>query len=221
MKSEIVRTLDGSDTLYNSQVDDHYHSINGAIGESKHIFISAGLLSLEKDVLSVFELGFGTGLNALLTAFEAGKNNLIIHYSSIEKYPLDNKLAARLNYPGIIGGDSGVIYNKIIEAPWDVETAISPNFYLEKIKGGIEEFITEKMFDLVYFDAFGPEKQPEMWSGEIISKISSMMKPASVFVTYSSRGELKRLLKSLNFTVKHLPGPPGKREFTRAIKEIM
>ena len=141
------------------------------------------------------------------------------YISSVEKYPLDYETISALNYPDILGGDAGSIYKKINRAPWEKMTEISPFFSIKKISADIRVFHTGELFNLVYFDAFGPEKQPEMWTREVISLVASFMGKNSVFVTYSARGELKRVLKSLGFSVEHLPGPPGKREFTRAIKD--
>lgn len=219
MGIEIKETLDGSHTLYNSEVNDHYHSVNGALGESKHIFIRYGLHSLKGASLSVFEIGFGTGLNALLTALEAQKMMTRIKYTSIEKYPLAPALVSGLNYPQLLGGESSLLYDNITAAPWGEDYQISDHFTIHKIEGDIISFCTDLKYDIVYFDAFGPDKQPALWSSEVISKVCDSIRMGGIFVTYSAKGDLKRILGSNGFRVEHLPGPPGKREITRATRE--
>lgn len=215
---KIIKTLDGSHTLFNEVIGDHYHSTYGAIMESMHIFINSGLLSIRSDHIDIFEAGYGTGLNALLTLVEAERNNISVHYTSIEKYPLESDIAPKLNYCDFTGDQFISAYSLMNLAPWDIDVVVSQNFILKKIKGDLAEFTTTAAYDLVYWDAFGPDKQPEMWTPQIISKVAGMIRPGGVFVTYSAKGELKRILKSCGLNVEHLPGPPGKREFTRAIR---
>ncbi|MEZ5000979.1 MAG: tRNA (5-methylaminomethyl-2-thiouridine)(34)-methyltransferase MnmD [Bacteroidales bacterium] len=212
------RTLDGSDTLFSHEFDDHYHSTNGAIGESAHIFIKGGLLACGKDEISVFEVGFGTGLNALLTALSANEKEITVHYTAIEKYPLREELVSGLNYCDILGGDSAGIYNAITGSPWGKPFPVSKFFSITRIEDDLLSYIPTETYDLVYFDAFGPEKQPEMWTDEVIRKVAGAIREGGVFVTYSARGSLRRTLQSCGFATERLPGPPGKREFTRATR---
>lgn len=215
----IKETLDGSLTLYNSEVGDHYHSTNGAIGESRHIFISGGLLTLQLKEIDIMEIGFGTGLNALLTAIEAEKQNISIVYTAIEKFPLPASVTNRLNYDSMLSGEDGVSPGVLInDAPWNKPVTVTERFTLEKINADLLAWDTERKFDLVYFDAFAPGMQPEMWSGDTIGKVAKWIRPGGVFVTYSARGALKRELKMNGFNVFHPPGPPGKREYTRAVR---
>lgn len=218
MDTKLILTQDGSHTLYVPGMDEHYHSRFGALTESKHIFINAGLASLPPGDISVLEVGFGTGLNALLTALHAGREKIRVSYTTLEKYPLDKSLVSSLNY-GTLAGKSGVeLFRAIHEIPWNTPVAITEWFTLEKRLTDLTIEAPEGVYDLVFFDAFEPDKQPEMWTEEIFHRIASATHAGSVFVTYSAKGNLKRMLRSMEFEVEHLPGPPGKRVFTRAVK---
>ena len=216
---ELRVTGDGSHTLYVPALDEHYHSHFGALTESKHIFIDAGLASLTSKKVSILEVGFGTGLNALLTAMHASDNQVTIHYVTLEKFPLDPSLLFRLNYPAMTGAGGRELFEAIHNAPWEKPVKLTPWFTLEKRLLDLTSMSVEGLYDLVYFDAFGPGKQPEMWSREVMQKITAVTHPGTVFVTYSAKGELKRTLRSLGFEVVLLPGPPGKRVMTRAVKK--
>jgi tRNA U34 5-methylaminomethyl-2-thiouridine-forming methyltransferase MnmC len=216
--NQLFRTEDGSHTIFVPEMNEHYHSIHGAVQESMHIFINSGFNFCTSDPLDIFEVGFGTGLNALLTAVESKKSNRIINYSAIEKYPVETNLLNKLNYSHFAGDSGKEIFPNIHSAEWGCKTQITENFYLNKIKGDLTVSIPEGNFNLIYFDAFGPDKQPEMWSKDIFEMISSMTMKAGVLVTYSAKGEVKRNLKACGFEVTLLPGPPGKRQIIRAIK---
>lgn len=218
METKLIITADGSHTLYVPGMDEHYHSRFGALTESKHIFIDAGLASLPTGDISVLEVGFGTGLNALLTALHAGREKIRVSYTTLEKFPLDPSLVNRLNYGTLAGEGGGELFAAIHQAPWNTPAAITEWFTLEKRQTDLTTEAPTGVYDLVYFDAFGPDKQPEMWSEEVIQRIASATHPGSVFVTYSAKGALKRMLRSVGFDVEHLPGPPGKRVFTRAVR---
>jgi len=218
MKAEIRITEDGSHTLYVPALDEHYHSHFGALTESKHIFIGTGLSSLKSNKVSILEVGFGTGLNALLTSMYAEDNQVTIDYVALEKYPVDPTLLFQLNYPALTGATSRELFEAIHDAAWEKPVKLTPWFTLEKRLMDLTTSKVEGLFDLVYFDAFGPDKQPEMWSREVMLKITAVTHPGTVFVTYSAKGELKRTLRALGFEVAHLPGPPGKRVITRAVK---
>jgi tRNA U34 5-methylaminomethyl-2-thiouridine-forming methyltransferase MnmC len=216
---EIKVTADGSHTLYVPSLNEHYHSHFGAITESKHIFIDAGLASLSGDTVSILEVGFGTGLNALLTAIHAGEYKTRISYTTLEKYPLDPSIVRQLNY-GLLAGRKGQqLFDAIHDAPWGTLVNITEWFSLNKT---ITDLTTEDprgLFDLIYYDAFGPDKQPDMWTIEVMRKIAAVSRPGTVLVTYSAKGKLKRILRELGFKVTLLPGPPGKRVITRAVKQ--
>lgn len=214
----ILKTADGSDTIFVPELNEHYHSVYGAINESEHIFIKGGLLHCKADPVRIFEAGFGTGLNALLTLLNSEVSGRMIQYTTIEKYPLGSDITGTLNYP-VLSGDAGrTRFNAIHDAGWGEECFINKNFSLLKINADLTEYVPDSVYDLVYFDAFGPCKQPEMWTPGIFDKIGEMMAEGGIFVTYSARGEVKRNLRRNGFTVELLPGPPGKRQFIRAVK---
>jgi len=216
---ELRVTSDGSHTLYVPSLDEHYHSHYGAITESGHIFINAGLATLKSSKVNLLEIGFGTGLNALLTAIYAGDNKINITYVTIEKYPLNPSLLSRLNYGSLTGEEGPALFKALHSAPWDEPVKLTPWFTIEKTLSDLTVMNIEGLYDLVYFDAFGPDKQPEMWGREVMQKIAAVTRPGSVFVTYSAKGELNRTLRDLGFEVTLLPGPPGKRVMTRAVKK--
>ncbi|MBI5219315.1 MAG: tRNA (5-methylaminomethyl-2-thiouridine)(34)-methyltransferase MnmD [Bacteroidia bacterium] len=222
MQKEFKITGDGSHTLYVPELNEHYHSTHGAIRESSHIFIHAGLKSIDisSDPINILEIGFGTGLNALLTFLEAKKNNQTIYYTGIEAHPLDRSVYEKLNYCSLIR-EAGLktIFLKLHEAEWDETECISEKFILEKIHRKIEDFIPDNnRYNIVYFDAFSPAVQPDIWTEEIFKKIAKSMLPGGILVSYSTKGDVKRALKASGFTIKKLPGPKGKREILRAVK---
>jgi len=214
-------TEDGSHSLQVPDMDETYHSSHGAIQESNHVFIKNGLEywvdnNIGKD-LNIFEVGFGTGLNALLALQKAEQINLKINYTSIELYPLNSDLTNQLNYTEKLGFDKA-IFNKLHSCNWNESVDITPHFNLQKIKASFQKKLTDSTFDLIFYDAFAPSKQPEMWDYSLIEKCCQMLNNNGVFVTYSARGQLKRDLKQAGFTVESLPGPPGKFEMVRAVK---
>lgn len=221
MKSlEIILTADGSHSIRVPELNENYHSKFGAITESEHIFINAGLLSVAENIttINILEVGFGTGLNALLTYYAAIKKNLYINYTAIELYPLEWSLAKTLNYTTIINNSNAdKIFQKLHLAEWDKKISVSDKFKIEKIHQNLTDYIPQRRsFDLIYFDAFGPDVQPELWSEQIFEKLAISLKPGGRLVTYSTKGDVKRALKKNNFTIEKLPGPPGKREIIRA-----
>jgi tRNA U34 5-methylaminomethyl-2-thiouridine-forming methyltransferase MnmC len=217
--TELKHTADGSHTLYVPALDEHYHSLFGALTESRHIFISAGLATVGRQNIEVLEVGFGTGLNALLTALYAAEHQLHVTYTSLEKYPLEQPVIDTLNYGSITGERGQKTFEAIHEALWGIEVNINEWFTLKKIESDLTRYDPEGIFDLIYFDAFGPDKQPEMWSEEVMQRITAVTQPGTVLVTYSAKGSLKRMLKALGFDITLLPGPPGKRVMTRAVKK--
>jgi tRNA U34 5-methylaminomethyl-2-thiouridine-forming methyltransferase MnmC len=216
---EIKVTADGSHTLYVPSLDEHYHSHFGAVTESKHIFIGAGLGSICIDDISILEVGFGTGLNALLTALYAEDKHINVSYVTLEKYPLSIAIIEALNYRSLAGPAGERIFDAIHTAPWETEVNVTPWFTMHKREMDLTTMTPEGVYDLVYFDAFGPDKQPDMWTVEVMRKIAAVTHPGTVLVTYSAKGDLKRMLRELGFEVKLLPGPPGKRVMTRAVKK--
>jgi len=216
--AEIVRTEDGSDTLYVPELDEHYHSVHGAIRESEHIFIGSGFNFLKTDPLRILEIGFGTGLNALLTCIYAERLNRKVNYTSTEKYPLHPDIISSLNYPGILKGGSRRLFDLIHGCRWNSFVRITDNFLLKKIECDFVSFKIEGTYDLIYFDAFGPDKQPEMWSDDIFDRIGKVCCTNGVLVTYSVKGSVRRSLARSGFNITLLPGPPGKRQILRAVK---
>lgn len=214
----IIKTEDGSDTLYVPRLDEHYHSVHGAIQESEHIFIGSGFSFSKADPVRILEIGFGTGLNALLTCIYSEKAKRKVYYTSVEKYPLNPVVTASLNYSGILKGGSKTIFDKIHGCAWNSFEQIIDCFFLNKIEGDLVSLKIEGTYDLVYFDAFGPDKQPEMWSDEIFAKIGEAVCSDGILVTYSVKGSVQRRLKNTGFIVTLLPGPPGKRQILRAVK---
>jgi tRNA U34 5-methylaminomethyl-2-thiouridine-forming methyltransferase MnmC len=216
--NQIITTTDGSHTLYVPELDEHYHSVHGAIQESEHVFVKAGYDYCQADPVYIFEVGFGTGLNAFLTALRCLQGKREVFYTAVEKYPLGENIIEKLNYPQLAGDEGKDIFKSVHASEWGVMTEVSPKFNLNKIYGDLTNLTPGGQYDLIYFDAFGPDKQPGMWTPEIFKKISDVVKPGGILVTYSVKGEVKRNLRSAGFNVKLLPGPPGKRQILRAIK---
>ena len=239
MERIIERTEDGSATLFVPELNEHYHSVKGARTESQHIFIDMGLKASAAIRPRVLEIGFGTGLNALLTLETAGQEKRAVHYTGIELSPLSWEEVDVLNY------SDHPLFMELHTAPWDTDVNITPYFTLHKIQGDVNKVISgERLgisdkspinhsslianplsltpnpyFDLVYFDAFAPEKQPEMWSEELFRNIYACMNANGILTTYCAKGVIRRLLQAVGFTVERLPGPPGgKREILRATK---
>jgi len=215
---KIIITDDGSHSLLNEVLDETYHSRHGAVQESRHVFIEQGFNYLQAKqkpgTISVLEVGFGTGLNALLTIGEATKNKINVSYTSLETFPLGRDVWECLNYP-----DSFNLFHALHMAEWQKWQEVNSYFRMLKLEKSLLSVDLEPMqFDLIYFDAFAPSKQPEMWQLPVLEKVINTLKSDGVFVTYCAKGQLKRDLKSLGLTVQSLPGPPGKREMVRALK---
>lgn len=223
----MITTDDGSHSLYVPHLDETYHSSFGAITESEHIFIGAGLnhycqSNPQTSQVSIFELGFGTGLNALLSYRYALQNHISINYISIERDPLPLDFAMTLNYPDFIDfGNSSDVYRKIHESSWDQSIQLSDLFLLEKIYMPVERYEgKQNLADVIYYDAFAPGIQPDIWSREILRMIYSITKNGGMLVTYCAQGQFRRDLKAVGFDVEKLPGPPGKKEIVRAVKNV-
>jgi tRNA U34 5-methylaminomethyl-2-thiouridine-forming methyltransferase MnmC len=217
---EIITTADGSHTLRNPELNETYHSVHGALRESLHVFIDCGLAHcIERHQLrdvSILEVGFGTGLNALLAFQYAVRNKIRIHYTTIEPFPLTEDIWSQLNYTG--GDEDRERFRAIHQAQWAETVQLSPDFSLFKAKSSLEQVQLARTYHVIFFDAFAPGKQPELWSLEALAKVITYLKPGGIFVTYSAKGQLKRDLKSLGMTVETLPGPPGKKEMVRGVR---
>jgi len=219
MKRELRQTADGSHTLYVPALQEHYHSINGALQESNHIFIKYGLNAVTKTNISILEVGFGTGLNASLSASKAASNNLTIQYTALEKYPLESAEIQALNYPSLVNTEGfAELFLSIHQSPWGKNVLVAPGFSILKHQIDLADFSAHEEFDVIYFDAFAPAVQPELWTAGIFSQMFKALKPKGILVTYCAQGQVKRNMKAAGLTIERLPGPPGKREITRARK---
>ena len=218
MQTELKITEDGSHTLFVPGIDECYHSTHGAIQESKHIFIEAGLKLCQKNEIRILEIGFGTGLNAFLTLLEAERSEKEIYYTTLELYPVEIEKALQLNYPEQLAPEKRQAFEKMHTAEWNVEISITPFFKLKKLEADFTGSILKDNYDVIYFDAFSPEKQPEMWSRELFEKIYSHCNQGAVLTTYCAKGIVRRAMQTAGFLVERLPGPPGKREILRGRK---
>ena len=216
---ELIVTGDGSHTIFIPEINEQYHSVKGAITESEYVYIDKGFRFCKVKNPTVFEVGFGTGLNCLLTLAEATRSQRHTKYISIEKYPLEKELIQKLNYESLVPG-TGDFWEKIHFAPWNEATEISKYFTLQKIKADLIDYQFENRdkADVVYFDAFGPDKQPEMWTPAVFLSIYNLSSENGIFVTYSAKGEVRRQLAACGFAMERLPGPPGKNQMLRGIK---
>lgn len=216
---KLEQTADGSYTLYVPELDEHYHSVKGALTESQHIFIDMGLKHSSVPAPRILEIGLGTGLNCFLTLLNAEESRRTIHYTGIERYPLDMEIIDRLDYPKLIGKGHEADYRAIHEAPWEEDATLSPWFTLHKTEGDFTRYAFEKGYDIIYFDAFAPEKQPEMWEQSLFDKLYQVLNDGGILTTYCAKGVVRRMLQAAGFVVERLPGPPGgKREILRATK---
>lgn len=221
IKREFKKTGDGSQTIYLPDLDETYHSVHGAIQEAKHVFIQQGLQHFHEkntnnDPIHILEMGLGTGLNAFLAAIWAAENNRQVIYCGIEAFPVDIEMNRAMDYPKSLGHSQ--LFETLITAPWEESISLSNNFQLLKIERHFEEFQAENAFDVLFYDAFGPRAQEEMWNEAVIAHACHFLKPGGIFVTYCAKGQLRRDLKNLNLLTERLPGPPGKREMTRATR---
>jgi len=220
MNSELRITSDGSHTLFVPEIDECYHSSHGAIQESRHIFIEAGLKQCAKSEIKVLEIGFGTGLNAFLTLIEAEKTQTQIHYTSLELFPVEVEKALQLNYADGYSPEIRNYFELLQTSPWNTKVQISPNFSLEKIEADFTTVAFSDKYVVIYFDAFSPEKQPEMWSLQQFEKIAKQCNPGAILTTYCAKGIVRRAIQAAGFTMERLPGPPGKREILRGTFQL-
>ena len=216
----IEQTADGSRTLYVPELDEHYHSVKGALTESQHIFIDMGLKHCPLNAPRILEIGLGTGLNCFLTLLTAEEEKRHIHYTGIERFPLNMEVIRELDYPSLIGRGHEEDYFHIHQAPWEEDAVLSPWFTLHKIEGDFTSYTFEKGYDIIYFDAFAPEKQPEMWNQALFDGLFNVLNEGGILTTYCAKGVVRRMLQAAGFIVERLPGPPGgKREILRATKQ--
>jgi tRNA U34 5-methylaminomethyl-2-thiouridine-forming methyltransferase MnmC len=220
MKHEIIITQDGSSSIYIPELDETYHSKFGAIQEAKHVFIKNGLdLFEDGSEISILEIGFGTGLNALITLLEAEKRNLKINYVGVEAYPIALDEIAQLNYvTQLESPEKQVDFEKMHTSTWEEKTSINSNFTLTKRKLSFADISDENTFDLIYFDAFGFTVQPELWNEVIFEIMYKSLKNRGILTTYACRTSIKKAMQHAGFQTLKLPGAPGKREMLKALK---
>jgi tRNA U34 5-methylaminomethyl-2-thiouridine-forming methyltransferase MnmC len=209
---EIETTADGSATLRSPLHGDTYHSLRGAVGEARHVFIDAGFSQTTTDSVKIFELGLGTGLNVWLTLLEARREGRSVEYTAVELYPVPCEVAARLGYT------DDPRFMALHTAPWGEWSEPAEGFRLLKLHADFADTNFTTKFDVVYWDAFAPGTQPELWTPELFAHIHRAMAPGGVLVTYSSKGDVRRALQAAGFEVERLPGALGKRHMLRAIK---
>ncbi len=218
---QIIITQDGSPTIRLEDEGVTYHSRYGAVQESQHVFIEAGLYykAVTNKDLNILEVGFGTGLNTFLTCLEVDRLNLNVHYTALDTNPLTEELFTMLNYATFLQEPStNELFLKLHRCDWEKENLIGKGFKLLKKNFKAEEWRSENSYDLIYYDAFAPGSQPELWTPQVMQNMYDSLKEGGVLVTYSAKSAFKRTLKNAGFEVEALPGPPGKREMTRAIK---
>jgi tRNA U34 5-methylaminomethyl-2-thiouridine-forming methyltransferase MnmC len=224
LKREIIETADGSSTIYLPELNEHYHSKHGAIQEAQHVFIKMGLLEVisrtNLSKISILEIGFGTGLNALVTWQQIQNENISLNYTGVEAYPVLEEEVANLNFPEELSEINGRSFFTALHAgSWEETHKLSGNFTLTKQKKFFHEIDDKSQYDLIYFDAFGARVQPELWTEDIFNKMFAAMKANAVLVTYAAKGSVRRAMQTAGFIVERLPGPPGKREMLRALKK--
>ena len=221
---KLITTEDGSHSLFVPDLKETYHSFHGALQESRHVFIEKGLSDYNEKFnaisIQVLEIGLGTGLNALLTAEWAQVNQVAVEMISIEAYPIPSDMVTKLNYPALLGKDhADEWFQSIHGTPWETRSEIHPLFHLRKVNSKLESYpLPSQQFQVIFFDAFAPNKQAELWELDILGKIYNSQATNSYFVTYCAKGQLKRDLKSLGYEVETLEGSPGKKEMVRAVK---
>ena len=223
MAAEIITTKDGSHTLYVPDLHEYYHSVYGAIQESQHVYIKAGLEAVKQEQINILEVGFGTGLNALLTFFHARLAGTVIHYHAYEPFPLPAEIWQKLNYDTLTKGlQDTTLFHRIHQSPCKTTVSLSSGFNFIKLYEKIEHAeLPGNFFDLIYFDAFAPAVQPELWTIHVFKKLFEATAVNGILVTYSAMGEVRRNLKKAGYAVERLAGPPGKREMLRAQKVIL
>ncbi|WP_298733031.1 tRNA (5-methylaminomethyl-2-thiouridine)(34)-methyltransferase MnmD [uncultured Chitinophaga sp.] len=225
MERHISITADGSHTLAIPGLQVTYHSTHGAIQESMHVFIRTGLQSLPgtQPVLRVFEMGFGTGLNAMLTLQEAAAQRQEVYYETVELYPLSTAEVQLLNYNVLLNSAGEYCPLEALHAaPWGVDARVTPLFTLHKKQQSLFEYLespAQQPFHLIYFDAFDPAAQPELWSQPVFEQLYARLYEGGALVTYCSKGVVRRAMQTAGFMVEKLPGPPGKREIVRAVRK--
>ena len=218
MKREILITSDGSSTIHLPDWDEQYHSKNGSINETYHVFINSGLKEVLSDEVSILEIGFGTGLNCFITYLESKR---LIDYVGVEAYPVIAEEVEKMNFIAVLDAEKDrTVFSKIHNVSWNEKHQITNDFSLTKRKQFFEDIDDKDTFNLIYFDAFGARVQPQLWTEDIFLKMYNALKNDGILVTYSAKGSVRRAMQAVGFVVERLPGPPGKREMLRARKVV-
>jgi tRNA U34 5-methylaminomethyl-2-thiouridine-forming methyltransferase MnmC len=222
LKRHIITTKDGSKTIHIPEWNEQYHSTHGAIQEARHVYLQMGFyyfLAQNKNTdVAILEMGFGTGLNALLTMLEAQKNKVQVSYTAIEAFPVEETVYKQLNYAEQVCISSST-FIELHKSNWEETIAISPYFKLTKQNMFFEDIRETDQYNIIYFDAFGARVQPELWTAAIFKKMYLALKPNGILVTYAAKGSVRRAMQQVGFLVERLPGPPGKREMLRGTRE--
>ena len=218
MKREILVTSDGSTTIHLPELDEQYHSKNGSINETYHVFINSGLKLVSSEKVAILEIGFGTGLNCFITYLESKR---LIDYVGVEAYPVIAEEVEKMNFIAVLDAEKDrTVFSKIHNVSWNEKHQITNDFSLTKRKQFFEDIDDKDTFNLIYFDAFGARVQPQLWTEDIFLKMYNALKNDGILVTYSAKGSVRRAMQAVGFVVERLPGPPGKREMLRARKVV-
>lgn len=221
MERRLLRTADGSLTIHLPEWNEQYHSHHGAIAEARHVFLKMGLdhckQQFKEGPITILEIGFGTGLNALMTLQEAIHQGISVDYRSLEAFPVTQQEYTQLNYPELLNIEKETFLH-LHQVAWDQKVRVHPSFELHKIKAKLEDYRPTEDRKLIYFDAFGPRVQPELWTEKVFSIMHQDLVTGGILVTYSAKGSVRRAMQAVGFQVERLPGPPGKREMLRATK---
>ena len=220
MSDQIFITQDGSHSIFSKQFGVSYHSKYGAIQETQHVFIEAGLRykALLQREITVLDIGFGTGLNAYMTLLEGINRGLQLTYIAYEAYPVSVEQAQTLNYAQLMDIPNTSSFSQLHTSPWNQPVSIHKDFTITKKLASFQSINASNEFDVIYFDAFAPSAQPELWETSLLTKMYTALKSGGILVTYCAKGQVKRNLKAVGFEIEKLKGPPGKREMTRALK---
>lgn len=216
MKKQLITTADGSHSLFVPELNENYHSKHGAIAEAMHVFIKNGLQSHPKQKLNILEIGFGTALNTLLTLESVRSKK--VHYTTLEPFPIEREIYGKLNFQDFVKSDQST-FHRLHECDWEKDIKLKEFFTFCKKKIKLKEFTTKKKIDIIYFDAFAPEKQIEMWEKSVFEQCYNLLNKNGFLVSYCAKGVVKRTIKSVGFEIENLKGPPGKREMIRANKK--
>lgn len=222
---KLITTSDGSHSVFSEKFNADYHSKHGAILESQHVFIKSGLQYFlqnnQPETIRIFEMGFGTGLNAFLTFLEIQNSNVNVEYTAVEQFPLEEEVYTALNYAVLLAAENHKSdFLKMHECEWNGFCNISSKFALRKLNAQLQTLNHDCNYHLVFFDAFAHSAQPELWETEIFSQLFNTMEVGGMLVTYSAKGQVRRNLQAAGFQVERIQGPPGKREMLRAIKPL-